>query len=241
MLSISALNVYRGKTHVLKDVSLEVARGEIFALVGSNGAGKSSLLMALSGLLPIQSGTAEFHSTSRKVRIDHCKPEKIVEMGLVHCPEGRQIFTQMTIEENLRLGAYLNDDTDTVNTQLEQAYSLFPILKERRKFKAGALSGGEQMMLALSRSLMSEPKLLLLDEPSLGLAPQITEQLFRKLDELNKNQNITLIIVEQNAMMALELADKGCVLSEGKIATTGTTEALLHDPQVVSAYLGISE
>ncbi len=241
MLSISALNVYRGKTHVLKDFSLNITRGEIFALVGSNGAGKSSLLMALSGLLPIKSGTAEFHSTGGTVSLTHCKPEKIVEMGLVHCPEGRQIFTQMTIEENLRLGAYIHDDASHVNEQLEQTYSLFPILQERRKLKAGTLSGGEQMMLALSRSLMAKPELLLLDEPSLGLAPQITEQLFKKLRELNKTQNITIIIVEQNAMMALELADQGGVLVEGKITTTGISGSLLNDPQVVSAYLGISE
>ncbi len=241
MLCVSNLNVYRGKTQVLKDLSLEVVQGEIFALVGSNGAGKSSLLMVLSGLLPIKSGTVEFHSTGGTIIINRCKPEKIVAMGLIHCPEGRQVFTQMTTEENLRLGAYLSDNTDHINAQLEQTYSLFPILKERRKLKAGTLSGGEQMMLALSRSLMSEPELLLLDEPSLGLAPQITEQLLKKLDELNKNQNITIIIVEQNAMMALELADRGCVLAEGKIVTTGTAETLLHDPQVVSAYLGISE
>ena len=239
MLWVSNLNVYRGKTQVLKDVSLEVARGEIFALVGSNGAGKSSLLMALSGLLPIKSGTAKFHSAGGIVSLAHYKPEKIVALGLVHCPEGRQIFIQMTVEENLRLGAYLNDNANQINWQLEQAYALFPILQERRKFKAGTLSGGEQMMLSLARSLMSQPNLLLLDEPSLGLAPQITEQLFKKLDELNKNQNITIIIVEQNATMALELADNGGILADGKIVTTAIAEVLLHDQQVVSAYFGL--
>lgn len=239
MLSVRNLNVFRGKTHVLQDVSFEVREGEIFSLVGSNGAGKTTLLMALSGIIPIKSGTAVLESGPDTVDIVSASPETMVRAGLVHCPEGRQVFARMTVEENLRLGAYLDNNPARIADHMERAFEMFPVLRERRATAAGGMSGGEQMMLALARALMASPKILLLDEPSLGLAPQITEQIFETLDDINRKQGMTIVLVEQNAMMALELASRGSVLVNGRLDKVSDAADLLRDPQIVSTYLGV--
>lgn len=238
MLRLKELHVSRGRTQVLRGLSLELGAGEIGALVGANGAGKTTTLMALSGLLPIADGRAVLDSDSGALDIARSTPAALVAAGLVHCPEGRQVFSRLTIEENLRLGAYLNREEAGVKRLLAEAYALFPVLGERRHLAAGGLSGGEQMMLAVARALMAEPRVLLLDEPSLGLAPQITERIFDTLTALNRERGVTMLIVEQNAMLALEIADKGFVMEEGRIAISGTGSALLDDSGVVQAYLG---
>ena len=241
MLSINNLNVFRGKTHVLQDVSFEVREGEIFSLVGSNGAGKTTLLMALSGIISIKSGTAVLGSGPDAVDIVNSRPETMVRAGLVHCPEGRQVVARMTVEENLRLGAYLDNNPARIAAHMEQAFEMFPVLRERRATAAGGMSGGEQMMLALARALMASPKILLLDEPSLGLAPRITEQIFETLDDINRKQGVTIVLVEQNAMMAFELASRGCVLVNGRLDKVSDAADLLRDPQIVASYLGVGQ
>jgi branched-chain amino acid transport system ATP-binding protein len=240
MLTVEDLHLVRGRTPVLRGVDLSVGAGEIAVLIGANGAGKTSTLMALSGLLSIQKGRAQLQGPDGPLDIARSNPATLVAAGLIHCPEGRQIFAQLTVEENLRLGAYLNRDTARIADLLASVYDLFPILAERRHFSAGGLSGGEQMMLAVGRALMAEPRVLLLDEPSLGLAPQITETIFDTLQNLNAREGVTLLIVEQNAMLALEIADRGYVMQEGRIARSGTGKELLGDASVLEAYLGVS-
>lgn len=240
MLTVEDLHLTRGRTPVLRGVNLTVGAGEIAALIGANGAGKTTTLMALSGLLPLAGGRAVLEGPDGPLDIARSDPAALVAAGLIHCPEGRQIFAQLTVEENLRLGAYLNRDTARVAALLDEAFALFPILAERRRLSAGGLSGGEQMMLALARALMAEPRVLLLDEPSLGLAPQVTETIFEALKDLNARRAVTLLIVEQNAMLALEIAHRGYVMQEGRIARSGTGQELLGDAAVLEAYLGVA-
>ncbi|MEQ8291559.1 MAG: ABC transporter ATP-binding protein [Roseovarius sp.] len=239
MLRVEDLHVTRGRTKVLDGIDLTVETGEIATLIGANGAGKTTMLMALSGLLPVASGRLELNTPDGPLDIARTGPVDLVRAGIVHCPEGRQIFGRLTIEENLQLGAYLSDDRAGVARAVAGIYDRFPILGERRAMKAGNLSGGEQMMLAIGRALVAEPKLLLLDEPSLGLAPQITEEIFGFLEELNREHGVTMLIVEQNAMLALELADRAFVLETGHVVLNGTGKELLDDPAVFEAYLGV--
>lgn len=240
MLHIGDLHVTRGHTKVLQGIDLHVGKGEIATLIGSNGAGKTTTLMALSGLLPIASGRVTLDTGDREIDVARTSATDLVKAGMIHCPEGRQIFGRLTIEENLRLGAYLIADASRVTDAIGEIYDKFPILHDRRHLKAGNLSGGEQMMLAIGRALVAEPRILLLDEPSLGLAPQITEEIFGFLEQLNREQGVTMLIVEQNAMLALEIADRGFVLQDGQIALTGKGSELRDDPAVLEAYLGVA-
>ena len=233
MLSLRDLDVHYGAIHALRGVSFEVGEGEIVTLIGANGAGKTTTLRAVSGLLRASGGSIEY----RGERTAGLKPHKLVERGLCHAPEGRGIFPNLTVRENLQLGAFLRRDADGIAKDMEQGFSLFPILKEREKQMAGTLSGGEQQMLAIARALMARPKLLLLDEPSLGLAPQVTETIFRIIEEINR-QGVTILLVEQNAHLALGIAHHGHVLETGQVVQSGTGQELLRSPEVRKAYLG---
>jgi branched-chain amino acid transport system ATP-binding protein len=233
MLSLRDLDVHYGAIHALRGVSFEVGEGEIVTLIGANGAGKTTTLRAVSGLLRASGGSIEY----RGERTAGLKPHKLVERGLCHAPEGRGIFPNLTVRENLQLGAFLRRDADGIAKDMEQGFSLFPILKEREKQMAGTLSGGEQQMLAIARALMARPKLLLLDEPSLGLAPQVTETIFRIIEEINQ-KGVTILLVEQNAHLALGIAHHGHVLETGQVVQSGTGQELLRSPEVRKAYLG---
>ena len=229
MLKVNDINVYYGAIHAIKGVSFEVNDGEIVTLIGANGAGKSTILNTISGLLHSQTGSIEFMGES----IQSVPAHKLVAKGLAQVPEGRRIFLQMTVEENLEMGAFTQPRADN----LERVYGQFPRLKERRRQVAGTLSGGEQQMLAMGRALMSHPKLLMLDEPSMGLAPILVDQIFDIIRSLHQS-GTTILLVEQNAQMALSVADRGYVLETGHIVTTGTGAALLEDESVKKAYLG---
>jgi branched-chain amino acid transport system ATP-binding protein len=239
MLEITDLHVRRGATHVLKGVSLAVADGEIVTLIGPNGAGKTTLLLTISGLLPIQSGAVSCRIDGAMRSLGDLATERVVAAGIVQCPEGRQVFASLTVRENLLIGAYLRRDQGEVREDLQRCFSLFPILAERQALSAGRLSGGEQMMLSIGRALMAHPRLLLLDEPSLGLAPQMVETILDTILEINR-AGTTVLLVEQNAALALEIADRGYVLETGRIVHAGTGQALLDDPAVKQAYLGIA-
>ena len=232
MLNVNDINVYYGAIHAIKGVSFEVNDGEVVTLIGANGAGKSTILNTVCGLLHSRTGSIEFLDKN----LASVPAHKIVELGLAHVPEGRRIFQQMTVEENLGMGAYTRPRAD-IPAGLERVYEQFPRLKERRRQVAGTLSGGEQQMLAMGRGLMSSPKLLMLDEPSMGLAPILVEQIFEIIKQLHK-AGTTILLVEQNARMALSVADRGYVLETGKIVATGTGDELLHDEAVKRAYLG---
>ena len=232
MLKVNDINVYYGAIHAIKGVSFEVNDGEIVTLIGANGAGKSTILNTVCGLLRSRTGSIEFLDKNLGAVPAH----KIVELGLAHVPEGRRVFQQMTVEENLEMGAY-TQPRSSIDPNLERVYGQFPRLKERRKQVAGTLSGGEQQMLAMGRALMSDPKLMMLDEPSMGLAPILVEQIFDIIRQLHK-AGTTILLVEQNARMALSVADRGYVLETGKIVATGTGDELLHDEAVKKAYLG---
>ena len=232
MLSVYNINVWYGAIHAIKNISFEVNDGEIVALIGANGAGKSTTLKTLSGLLRSRTGSITFMGED----LMHMSAEKIVEHGLVHVPEGRRIFQQMTVEENLDMGAY-TQSKDTIAGNLERVYAHFPRLKERRRQVAGTLSGGEQQMLAMGRGLMAAPKLLMLDEPSMGLAPILVEQIFEIIQALHE-AGTTILLVEQNAQMALSVATRGYVLETGRVTLTGTGEELLANDDVRKAYLG---
>ncbi|HTQ09228.1 MAG TPA: ABC transporter ATP-binding protein [Fimbriimonadaceae bacterium] len=232
MLEISGINVYYGAIHALKGVSISVEEGEIVAIIGSNGAGKSTLLRTISGLLKPRSGSITFQGSE----IAGHPPHRIVQMGISQSPEGRRIFTNMSVFENLQLGAYTRKDAG-IQDDLDEVMRRFPRLQERIKQNAGTLSGGEQQMLAVGRALMSRPKLFLLDEPSLGLAPNLAAEIFRIVLDLNK-EGVTILLVEQNANRALEIAHRGYVLETGSIVLTGTGKELLTDPKVKEAYLG---
>lgn len=232
MLKVNDINVYYGSIHAIKGVSFEVRKGEIVTLIGANGAGKSSILNTVSGLLKSKTGSVTFADKT----ISGILPHKIVSMGLAQVPEGRRVFLQMTVQENLEMGAYTRKNSE-IDDSIENVYQRFPRLKERRKQVAGTLSGGEQQMLAMGRALMSKPELLMLDEPSMGLAPLLVEQIFEIITELNK-AGTTILLVEQNAQMALSIADRGYVLETGKIVTSANAKELLNDDAVRKAYLG---
>lgn len=233
MLKIENLNVYYGVIHALKDISIEVNEGEIISLIGANGAGKSSTLRAISSLAEVRSGTITYKGED----ITKKKAELIPAMGLVQVPEGRKIFANLTVFENLELGAFTRKDKENLKGDYEMVYQKFPILRERQKQKAGTLSGGEQQMLAIGRALMSRPSMLLLDEPSMGLAPLIVQKIFDTIVEINKS-GTTILLVEQNANMALSISNRAYILETGKIVKSGDAKELMNDPAVKAAYLG---
>ncbi|WP_412761292.1 ABC transporter ATP-binding protein [Pseudoflavonifractor phocaeensis] len=232
MLKVEDINVYYGAIHAIKNVSFEVNQGEVVTLIGANGAGKSTILKTVSGLLSSRTGSIEFMGE----KLGSIPAHKIVTKGLALVPEGRQVFLQMTVEENLEMGAFTRPKAE-IAASIADVYERFPRLKERRRQIAGTLSGGEQQMLAMGRALMSKPNLLMLDEPSMGLAPILVEQIFDIVQELNRH-GTTILLVEQNAQMALSVAHRGYVLETGKIVTTGSGEELLEDEAVKKAYLG---
>lgn len=232
MLKVNDINVYYGSIHAVKGISFEVNRGEIVTLIGANGAGKSTILNTVSGLLKSKTGSVTFLDKT----ISEIVPHKIVSSGLAQVPEGRRVFLNMTVEENLEMGAFTRKSSE-IGDSMENVYVRFPRLKERRKQIAGTLSGGEQQMLAMGRALMSKPELLMLDEPSMGLAPLLVEQIFDIIKELN-DAGTTILLVEQNAQMALSIADRGYVLETGKIVLSADARDLLNNDAVQKAYLG---
>lgn len=233
MLKLTNVHCHYGQIHAIKGISIEIQKGSICCLIGANGAGKSTTLMAISGIHKITSGSIEFENQP----IHQTTPENIVKLGVVQVPEGRRIFPYLTVMENLMLGAYQRKDKAGILESMEMVFGHFPILKERRKQMGGTLSGGEQQMLAIARALMSTPKLLLLDEPSLGLAPLIVEHIMEIIRDI-KSQGITILLVEQNAKTALELADYGYVLETGQVVLEDKASLLLENPRVKEAYLG---
>ena len=233
MLEVKDLHSGYGRIDVLKGICLEVRAGEVVALIGSNGAGKTTLLRALSGVQPVSGGEIRFLGQ----RIDKLAPHKRVGLGITQSPEGRQIFGPLSVADNLRLGAYLRKD-DGIEADRERVYAMFPILKDKRDQQASGLSGGQQQMLAIGRALMGQPKLLLLDEPSLGLSPILVDQILDAVVAM-RNSGITILLVEQNAAAALEIADRGYVIETGRIVHAGPAAELLTDPKVKAAYLGI--
>ncbi len=234
MLEIKNLTVNYGAITALHGVSLAVPAGGIVTLIGANGAGKTTALKTISGLLKPRGGEILYDGKN----IAGLPPHQIVKLGLSHVPEGRMIFANLTVMENLQMGAYLQKDRQVVRRELEHVFALFPRLQERERQIAGTLSGGEQQMLAIGRALMSRPKFLMLDEPSLGLAPLLVKTIFEKIVEINRQQGITILLVEQNANLALEVSHSGYVLETGKITVQGDSAALRQNPQVKSAYLG---
>jgi branched-chain amino acid transport system ATP-binding protein len=234
VLELHNVEVSYGNIRALQGVSLRVDDGELVTLIGSNGAGKSTTLKTISGLLRPKSGTLSYNGQT----LDRLLPHQIVALGISHCPEGRRLFAQLSIAENLRLGAVHRRDRAGVQRDTERMFDLFPVLRERQRLLAGTLSGGEQQMLAISRALMSRPRLLLLDEPSLGLAPILVRAIFDTISQL-KRDGTTILLVEQNARLALEIADRAYVLETGRVTLEGPAADLKHDPQVESTYLGM--
>ena len=235
LLKTNQIHVSYGKVKVLDGISLGIVQGELVTLLGPNGAGKSTLVKTLSGLLRSQKGTIEFDGR----RIDEMEPDAIARLGLSHCTEGRSLFIDLTVADNLKLGAYMfKKDGNRVRSGLDRIYGLFPILRERAKQKAGTMSGGQQQMLAIGRALMAEPKLLILDEPSLGLAPLIIDKLFEIVKTIN-GEGMTVLLVEQNAFKSLGIADRGYVLESGKVILSGSRSELYGHEDVRRAYLGI--
>lgn len=233
MLNVKDLDVYYGMIHAIKGISFEVRQGEIVTLIGANGAGKTTILKALSGMLKVKSGEVNYDGTN----ILTTEPHKIVASGLAHVPEGRRVFAEMTVEDNLELGGFTDKNKAKVKQGFENAYEKFPRLFERRKQIAGTLSGGEQQMLAIGRALMSQPKIILMDEPSMGLAPILVQQIFDIIQEINKS-GTTVLLVEQNANMALSVAHRAYVLETGKIVLSGKAKDLLGNDDIKKAYLG---
>jgi branched-chain amino acid transport system ATP-binding protein len=233
MLKLKDVNTYYGNIQALHNVNLEVKEGEIVALLGANGAGKTTTLMTISGIVPAQSGEIYY----KNIPIHDMSPEEIVKLGICQVPEGRHIFPHLTVNENIELGAFLRKDKDQIKKDIKYVYELFPQLAKRKHQLGETLSGGEQQMLAISRALLSKPKLLLLDEPSLGLAPIIVKNIFQIIIDINK-QGTTILLVEQNAHMALSIAHRGYVMETGKIALEDDAKALLNNEQVKNAYLG---
>lgn len=233
MLTVKDLNVYYGVIHAIKDVSFEVEEGEIIALLGANGAGKTTILHTVTGLLQAKSGSIEFEGQDLRKIPAH----KIVSMGMAHVPEGRRIFSQLSVYENLKMGAYTRKDKNEIAETLKMVYRHFPRLEERKNQMAGTLSGGEQQMLAMGRALMSRPKIMLMDEPSMGLSPIFVTEIFDIIKEISR-EGTTVLLVEQNAKKTLSIADRAYVLETGKIALSGRASDLMNDPQVKKAYLG---
>ena len=233
MLKISNVETFYGKIQALRGVDLDVNDGEIVSLIGSNGAGKSTLLMTISGVNKAKRGNIVFNGE----KIENKDPHKIVDMGICQVPEGRRIFSRLTVEENLRLGAHANEKGKHFENDIKEVYDLFPVLSDRKTQRGGTLSGGEQQMLAIGRALMSKPKVLLLDEPSLGIAPKLVNQIFVSIKNINKEKNVTIFLVEQNAKKALELADRAYVLVNGKVTIKGPGQELLKNKDIQAAYL----
>jgi branched-chain amino acid transport system ATP-binding protein len=233
LLEVKNMHTYYGNIEALKGISLEVEEGEIVTLIGSNGAGKSTTLRSISGLTPPREGSIKFDGRE----IGETAPQDIVRLGISQAPEGRKIFHRMSVRENLDLGAYLRRDGDEVEQDVQRVYELFPRLEERQKQKAGTMSGGEQQMLAIGRALMAKPRLLLLDEPSMGLAPILVERIYETVVEINK-QGTTILLVEQNANFALDVSKRGYVLETGAVAVSDDARALRDNPDVQRAYLG---
>jgi branched-chain amino acid transport system ATP-binding protein len=233
LLSVQQVQVGYGGIQAVKGVSLDVREGELVSLIGSNGAGKTTTMKAITGLLPLTAGHMEFAGHA----MDGQGPWDLVRQGLAMVPEGRGVFTRMTILENLQMGAYIRDDAAAIDDDMERVFSTFTRLKERRHQLAGTLSGGEQQMLAMGRALMSRPKLLLLDEPSMGLSPLMVDKIFEVIQDVSA-QGVTILLVEQNASRALQIADRGYVMESGLITLSGHAHDMLHDPKVRAAYLG---
>jgi branched-chain amino acid transport system ATP-binding protein len=237
MLKIKGLSVWYGGINAVKDIALSIKRGEIVTLIGANGAGKSSKIRAVAGLVKSLGSIIYTGKDGKEIELSGKPPEAMVKLGIALSPEGRKIFPHLTVEENLLLGAYILDDKAVVADNLEHAYKLFPRLKERRSQKGGTLSGGEQQMLAVARAMMSSPDLLMLDEPSLGLAPILVDEVFKKITDINE-EGRTVLLVEQNAFAALKIAHKAYVLEVGTITLEGTGQELLNNDKVKEAYLG---
>jgi branched-chain amino acid transport system ATP-binding protein len=233
LLEVSDVHTYYGNIEALKGVSLTVEEGEVVTLIGSNGAGKSTTLRSISGLTPPRQGSIKFEGTE----IGEVPPQEIVQRGISLSPEGRHVFPRMSVRENLDLGAYLRKDRDGIENDRERVYSLFPRLKERERQKGGTMSGGEQQMLAIGRALMANPRLLLLDEPSMGIAPILVERIYETIAEINR-QGTTILLVEQNANYALDVSKRGYVLETGKVALEDASTSLRSNPDVQKAYLG---
>lgn len=235
LLEVRGVSTYYGNIQVLHNINLTVDKGEIISLIGANGAGKSTTLMTISGIVPATSGDILF----KDIPIDTLPPEQIVSLGLSQVPEGRHIFPDLTVSENLDMGAFLRTDRQGIKDDMDYIFSLFPILGTRRNQPGGNLSGGEQQMLAISRALMAKPELLLLDEPSMGLAPLVTKQIFDIIQRINREHGTTIFLVEQNANLALKTADRGYVLENGRITMHEKASELLHNDDIKKAYLGI--
>lgn len=233
MLKVENLQVYYGMINAIKGISFEVNQGEVIALIGANGAGKTTILHTVTGLISPKEGTIEFEGTN----LTKIPAHQIISLGMAHVPEGRRIFQQLTVYENLELGAYILKDKQQIKKNLEYVYAHFPRLEERKTQIAGTLSGGEQQMLAMGRALMSNPKILLMDEPSMGLSPLLVNEIFKIIQEVSKD-GTTVLLVEQNAKKALSIADRGYVLETGKIVLSGSAEELLNNEEIKKAYLG---
>ncbi len=237
VLQIDNLESYYGPIMAIRGVSLKVHEGQIVTVLGANGAGKTTLLKTISGVMDPEKGTVKMEGTD----IQSMEPDAIVRRGIVHVPEGREIFPLMTVAENIAMGAYTRHDRSTIQTDEEMVYSYFPILKDRRNQRAGTLSGGQQQMLAIGRGLMSHPKLMLLDEPSLGLSPLLTQEIFEIIVRLNKEQKVTMMLVEQNAKVALDAADYGYVMELGRIVMNDSADVLAASKDIQEFYLGVSQ
>ncbi len=235
MLELDDIFISYGPINAVNDINIEVPSGKIVTLIGANGAGKTSTLSAISGMVKVRKGAVQFHEDN----ITNMAPHVITQLGIVHVPEGRRIFSELTVRENLIMGAYNRKDKEGVKSDMEWVFELFPILEERKNQQGGTLSGGEQQMLAISRGLMSRPKLMMLDEPSLGLAPLLVKEVFEVIEKINKEDGVTILLVEQNAASALNISDYGYVLETGRIQLSGKANELLTDKQVQKAYLGM--